>query len=317
MLKRTNPAEPIQKEVRTVNQLNDLLRNGVSRRTFLSGVGAAGLGTAAATLLAGCGSPNHTIPNPNPTPGPINDFDILNFALNLEYLEAEFYLRAATGNGLSSADIGPNPGTVTGGRAVAFATPAFQQYALEIANDEQAHVRFLRSAITAFGGVPVSRPNIDLTNSFNAAASAAGLGPAFDAFANENNFLVGAFTFEDVGVTAYHGAASLIANKTVLGAAAGILGTEAYHAGEIRTIISGIGGGVLTAANAISALRAAAGGGKETPVSGTTIAASDGNSIAYGRTTSEVLRIVYLKASGAATSGGFFPNGLNGRITAA
>ncbi len=44
---------------------------------------------------------------------------------------------------------------------------------------------------------------------------------------------------------------------------------------------------------------------------------TDGNAIAFARSTSEVLRIVYLKASGTASSGGFFPNGLNGKIAAA
>lgn len=254
-----------------------------------------------------------TTPTPTPTPG-ITDTDILNFALNLEYLEAEFYLRAATGMGLSDTDAGSGAGTVTGGAQVPFKTPAIQQYALEIANDELAHVRFLRKAL---GSAAVPRPAIDLTNSFNAAASAAGIGSMFDPFSDEDSFLVGAFTFEDVGVTAYHGAAGKLTTASNLGAAAAIMAVEAYHAGEIRTLIADLGGNYLTYANQISQLRAAAGGGAETPVAGSTITAADSNSIAYDRTTDQVLHIVYLNANaGAVKSGGFYPNGLNGTITA-
>jgi hypothetical protein len=244
----------------------------------------------------------------------VTDADVLNFALNLEYLEAEYYLVAATGTGLSDADAGSGAGTVTGGTKVAFKTQAIQEYAMEIANDELAHVRFLRQAL---GSQAVSRPAIDLTNSFNTAAMAAGIGSSFDPFADENSFLVGAFTFEDVGVTAYHGAAGLLTSKTNLGAAAGIMAVEAYHAAEIRTLIADLGGNYLTYANQISALRAAAGGGSEVAVSGSSIVAADSNSIAFDRSTDQVLHIVYLNGTvGVVKSGGFFPVGLNGTITA-
>jgi hypothetical protein len=163
----------------------------------------------------------------------------------------------------------------------------------------------------------VSRPAIDLTGSFNAAAMAAGIGATFNPFADEDSFLVGAFTFEDVGVTAYHGAAGLLTDKTNLGAAAGIMATEAYHAAEIRTLLAYVGGNFVTYANQISTLRAAAGGGNEVALSGSTIVPADMNSIAFDRTTDQVLHIVYLSATaGVVKSGGFFPNGINGKITA-
>jgi hypothetical protein len=297
-----------------MEQLQELIGRGVSRRRFLAGVGCSG--TAAALAVAGCGGKSSSTgtTTPPPPPATITDADVLNFALNLEYLEAEFYLRAATGAGLSDADAGTGAGAVTGGTQVQFTTPAIQQYAMEIANDELAHVRFLRKAL---GSAAVSRPQIDLTNSFNAAAMAAGIGSTFNPFSSEDAFIVGAFTFEDVGVTAYHGAAGLLTDKTNLGAAAGIMATEAYHAAEIRTLLTQIGGTYLTYANQISALRAAAGGGSEVAVAGNAIVAADTNSIAFDRTTDQVLHIVYLSATaGVVKGGGFFPAGLNGKIAA-
>ncbi len=296
-----------------MDKLNELIKKGISRRSFLAGLGTSAGAAAALALTTGCGGSSGMGASPKP-PTTLGDADYLNFALNLEYLEAEYYLRAATGTGLSSADAGTGAGTVTGGTQVAFTTPALQQYALEIANDELAHVRFLRQAL---GSAAVSRPAIDLTNSFNAAAMAAGIGSSFNPFANENSFVVGAFTFEDVGVTAYHGAAGLLTNPTYLGAAAGILATEAYHAAEIRTLLVYLGGNYLTYANQISALRGMAGGGNEVAVSGSTIVPADSNSIAFERTPDQVLHIVYLNGTaGVVKSGGFFPNGLNGKITA-
>lgn len=271
-------------------------------------------------MIVGCGgSSSH--PVPPPPPGPITDTDILNFALNLEYLEAEFYLRATTGNGLSAADIGASPGAVTGGTKVTFPTLDLEEYANEIAQDEVNHVKFLRKTL---GSAAVDRPAIDLT-AFAALATAAGITGAapFNPFADENSFLVGAFVFEDVGVTAYNGAAPLLTSKPFLTAAAGILAVEGYHAAEIRTLIyeSSIATPpnpiFLADANKISALRATLGGGNEIKISATTIAPlSSGSSLAFARTTDQVLHIVYASGAGVGSKGGFFPNGLNGKIKA-
>jgi hypothetical protein len=279
--------------------------------------------------VAGCSSSTPNLGNPPPpvTPLDIPDNDILNFALNLEYVEAEFYLYAATGKGLSATDALTGAGTTTvpsGIAAVPWSSPSFAQYANEIAQDELDHVRLLQSAITANKGTPVPRPNLDLTF-FAPLAVAAGITttPTFNPFSSTNAFLVGAFVFEDVGVTAYSGAAPLLTSTAILSAAAGIQAVEAYHAAEIRTLL--VGGAALSSdqtfvgyANKVSALRGTLGGGNETALSVTSIVAADTtNAIAFHRTTDQVLHIVYGAAGGAGLAkGGFFPNGLNGKITA-
>ncbi len=315
-----------------MDKLNELIHNrAVSRRNFLAGAGTA----TAAAFITGCGD-SSTIAGPVLSTG-VTDFDILNFALNLEYLEAEFYLRAATGSGLATADIGSSPGTVTGGAKVPNLTAAQQQILNEIAFDEQSHVQFLRKAL---GSSAVSRPNIDLANSFPTLATAAGItGVTFNPFNDFDSFLVGAFVFEDVGVTAYHGAAPLISASGItsgyLTAAAGILAVEAYHAAYVRTALTGRAIAAAAAspataypylgfANKISALRASVGGGNETtlnvPTSISTpsaiVAADTMNAIAFSRSTDQVLHIVYGTGGAAGVAkGGFFPNGLNGTIT--
>jgi hypothetical protein len=156
----------------------------------------------------------------------VTDTDILNFALNLEFLEAQFYTLATTGMTLDQVGLSTKSGsgiaggtvTVKTNAAVPFTTPLLQQFAAEVTADEQRHVNFLQSAL---GTSAVAMPNVDLMNSFNALAAAAGLGSSFDPFASETNFLLGAFIFEDVGVTAYQGAAGLISNKDISGQSSG------------------------------------------------------------------------------------------------
>jgi Ferritin-like domain len=283
----------------------------MSRRTFFSGASVA-----AGALIAGCGGSSSSTPTTPtaPTLPTFVDADYLNFALNLEYLEAEFYLHAATGTGLASADSGNTTSKTTGGTQVPGLTAVQSQYVYEIAQNELDHVRFLRGALASSA---VAAPAIDLTNSFNALASAAGLGSSFNPFANYSNFLIGAFIFEDVGVTAYHGAAKLLTSKTYLTAAAEIHAVEAYHAGSIRSQIVAAGSALIAIANAVEKVRSSLGGGMETTLSATGIVAADPTtSIGFERTTDQVLHIVYGTGTGAGVSGGtFFPSGLNGKIS--
>lgn len=300
----------------------------LDRRRLLTMAGIAGVGAATLLVAADPAAATTATPTPAPSgtpapPGAPSDASILNFALNLEYLEAEFYLRAVTGEGLPH-DMTTGKGTrgpVSGGRQVPFKTPIIRKYAQEIAADEKNHVTFLRSAL---GAAAVSRPAISLDASFTAAATAAGLikpGQKFDPYANELNFLFAAFIFEDVGVTAYKGAAPFIRNKTYLDAAAGLLAVEAYHAGIIRTTLYAEGvvaPAVYTDVQKISDARDSLDGPTDDDQGiGTAAVANlvptDANSLAFSRTTGQVLNIVYLNPHDV-RSGGFFPAGVNGSI---
>jgi hypothetical protein len=290
------------------------------------------------------------------------DADILNFALNLEYLEANFYYLATFGttidkpNAASMAAGAPaitlsgtvgTAGTVSGGSQVPFTTTQVASYAIETAVEEGKHVQLL---LTALGSSAVAQPAINLGTSFPALATAAKIpgGSGFSPYANDDAFLVGAYVFEDVGVTAYHGAASLLTSSANLITAAGILAVEAYHAGLVRTTINYIdptGASVAGYTNLISTLRAelsqagllgaapsaydanpddfglatfsvSLGSGANTTATRITDADST-NVIAFARNTTQVLNIV---TGGGAVNGTvavspatgvFFPAGMN------
>ena len=298
-----------------------------SRRAFMRRAGlasmTAALAPAAVPLLLGTQSS---------LADDATDLDIavLNFALNLEYLEAEYYIYAVTGSGIEAKGVGVD-GSGTPGTTlvkpnfvkVPFSNAIIEDYANEIAQDELNHVIFLRGALN---GSQVARPALDLYNSFNTAYAAATNTPGatFDPFAGDVPFLYGAFIFEDVGVTAYHGAAKLITSKAYLTAAAGILAVEAYHASEVRTVLYGLSQStndpsILTTVQAISDLRDSLGSVSTPKDQGLTdsngnvnIVPTDNNSIAFARSTSQVLDIVY--GAHKATSGLFFPNGVNGAV---
>jgi hypothetical protein len=246
----------------------------------------------------------------------VTDEDIFRFALNLEYMEAEYYLRGTTGEGISADDVGANPGEVVGGKQVSFETPAIGEFMQEVAENELAHVRFYRKVL---GDNAVDRPAIDFDGAFAAVAEAAGLGEDFDPFGNEMHFVLGGMLFEDVGVTAYAGAATVLKDKENLAAAAGILAVEAYHMGMARSQLYRMGEAAWTAANAVSDARDALDGPEDKDqgiqVDGrANIVPSTPDAIAFTRTPREVLRIVYLTDQEGVSSGGFYPNGMNGAL---
>lgn len=263
--------------------------------------------------------------------------DVLNFALNLECLEAEFYSWAAFGVGLSEERLGGGPPSVGGRKAQL--SDSIQQLAEEIANDEIAHVDFFRSAL---GDAAVPCPKIDIGPAFVAAANAATgmeLDPEFDPYANDLFFLHAAFIFEDVGVTAFRGAVEPLiplVEPATLSAAAAVLGVEAYHSGAIRMLLRERSLGVCTSPSgtygddsdamqtpygpivdvvkAISDLRDSVDGSDDLDQGivddngRTNIVPTDKNGLVFARTVDQVLPIVYLGPA----PGGFLPDGVNG-----
>lgn len=322
-------------------------RRADRRRFMRMAAGAGAVGGLA--MLGACNNDDDdviVIPTPTPTPtstASVTDADVLNFALQLEYLEAQFYSYAAFGTGLSSSLLGGagtqgsvaiNTSATDGAgqpRQVRFQDPIVAQYAREIAYEEIAHVTFLRNAL---GSAAVAQPAINLSGdangAFTAAARAAGVvgsSGTFDPYASDEAFLLGAFLFEDVGVTAYMGGVTLLTNKTFIEAAAGIHAAEAYHAGLVRTTIyrkglSTTGSTLIENAGKISDARDSLDGSSDldqgivATVNGQQVAnlvPADSNAIAFVRTPGQVLNIVYLNKA-SVTSGGFFPGGLNGTV---
>lgn len=260
-----------------------------SRRSFLATAGLA-VGAGAVSLAAGCsnnGAPLVTASGTTPSVS-----DVLNFALNLEYLEATFYLTLTTGSGLQAADMGPSPGAVTGGfTKVTFTDAGVQDLANQLAADEQAHVQFLRATMAALNITPVSMPALNLA--------------ALGAVTGDYQFLSIARQLETVGTSAYEGAIGLlVSNPTALDYAATIHATEGQHEGVLRQycLANGVYSGSVDSADVIPTA---------TAIFNTT------QGLNTARPTDQVLQIVYGNPGViGTTSGGFYPAGFNGNIKA-
>ena len=273
-----------------LDKLTELAETPLSRRSFAKGISFAAAGLAGASVLGGTvlqAVSAHAQDLDQSTGLTVTDADVLNFALNLEYLEAEFYLMATWGTTLVGAGIlteSETTGPTTGGQKVpGIAQSPFAFAASGLRTDEVNHVKYLRSAL---GANAVKKPAINL--------NALGYG-----FSSPSDFLKLGRQFEDVGVSAYAGAAPLITNKTYLEAAARILGTEAEHAGTLRfaCIYWGVNSPAVD--------------GQDVPPTPSHPFDVDANSLAISRTTAQVLNIVY---HGGNCSGGFYPQGMNGTV---
>ena len=129
-----------------------------------------------------------------------DDIEVLNYALTLEFLEAEFYRQ------------GNSKGLLSGKE---------QQYLENVQVDEESHVATITATIEKLGGSPVAAPGVDFG----------------DAFGSRESYLTTAHVFENTGVGAYLGAAGFIKDKAILAAAAGIFGVEARHAAIVGNLL--------------------------------------------------------------------------------
>ncbi|MDQ2712532.1 MAG: ferritin-like domain-containing protein [Acidobacteriota bacterium] len=259
--------------------IQNAIEQSPNRRSFVRKLGIAGAAMGAAL----------TVDLKDAKAATSTEVAVLNFALNLEYLEAEFYTVATTGKTLQQTpgfDVGPNPGMTMGGGKVSFPNSLVftSQVANEIAADERAHVTLLRYLL---GGAAVDKPVINLN----------GLGFGF---ANESDFLKLARIFEDIGVSAYAGAAKLLTTPTVLDYAARILAAEAEHVANIRLQVARLNVPSIKL-DSVDILP---------PPTGQKFFSLDNNGLAATRTPGQVLYLAF--GAGGVSSGGFFPDGVNG-----
>lgn len=169
---------------------------GATRADFFkrTGIATAGL-VAAGTMFDGLLSPAHAAISSKPSKA--NDVKILNYALTLEYLEAEFYNQAVKANALRSGLV--------------------RNFAEVVANHEGAHCRLLLSVL---GKAAVAKPTFDFG----------------DAITDEQKFLATAQVLEDTGVAAYAGQGPNLFQRPVVKAALSIHSVEARHASWVRLI---------------------------------------------------------------------------------
>lgn len=268
----------------------DVLSETTNRRSMIKKL-------AMATAAAGAAA---ALPTPAVAASTVNPIDIVQFALGLEYLEAEFYTIATTGqtleqSGIDTSGSGRSGPTITKYGKVDFSdnTILTAAVAMDIAADERAHVKLLRAALASYNVTPVAKPTINLDYLDARGASLAGMA----------GFLNLARIFEDVGVSAYSGGAAYLASvPAVLMTAARILAVEGEHVGNIRLQIAklGIGTFALDGADVLP------------PPTGTNFFSTNtANGLPAYRTPGEVLFLAF-GGQEKVGAGGFFPMGYNG-----
>jgi rubrerythrin len=200
----------------TDSALRELADDPSSRKRFFKMMGGAGAVSAFGIVLAACGDDKKAADKKDDAVKATtsaaddnkSDLHILNYALTLEFLEADFYKKVIAS------------GIVKDKKVASLAT--------QFGDTEQQHVDALISTIKKLGGKPVSAPKSNF-------------GPTLDK--GLMAVLETAATVENLGAAAYLGAAGSIKSKDVLAAALSIHSVEARHAAALNSLVGrGFGG---------------------------------------------------------------------------
>lgn len=225
--------------------------------------------------------------------------DIVQFALNIEYLENEFYSMAFTGltlaqRGVPIDGIGrTGPTTTSFGRVNLGNNLALTAGSeADVAASELPHIYVLRAALAANGITPIAKPPINLD----------ALAPMGASLANQQTFLVLSRIFEEIGISVYSGGTPFLAGSPYLMTAARILGEEGENVGNIRLQVArlGIPTFPLDGADVLPL-----------PSGSNSFSTNKANGLCAYRTPGQALFLAFGMVAGA-TSGGFFPSGVNG-----
>ncbi|KAK4588930.1 hypothetical protein RGQ29_019793 [Quercus rubra] len=263
-----------------------------------------------------------------------SDVDLLEFPLNLEFLEAEFFLYGSLGYGLDKVapnltQGGPTPIGAKQANLDHFTQDIIKQFAFQ----EVGHLRAIQKKVKGF-----PRPLLDLSKESFAkvvdTAFGGKLTPPFDPYANGINFLLASYLIPYVGLTGYVGTIPKLEAPDSRRLVAGLLGVESGQDAVIRAYlyehaqekVKPYGLTVAEFTHSFSELRDKLGHagykdeglvvplskGAEGEVTGNVLA-GDEDSVAFDRTAEEILRIVYATGN-EHKPGGFYPKGGNGRI---
>ena len=189
--------------------LEELDRDPASRKRFLKAVGGTGAAAAFGVFLAACGGEDKKKSGgataPTTPSGSTNETDmfgkgdlgILGYALTLEYLETDFYEKAAKSGKLK-------------GKVLSVAK--------QFGEEEAQHVQALEGAIKKAGGKLPPKPKTKFP------------------LESEMEILKLAATVENLGANAYLGQAGRIKDKEVLAAALAIHTVEGRHAAVLNAV---------------------------------------------------------------------------------